>query len=118
MPWLTAARGRRRAALGDIGNLVGPFNKRCNVGKENGAKKDLGPAQVDRAVQVRGVLACLPVLTTPVRHRTPQRQWNIKSCVSYVRSRPRSRSPKAWIWQAFLRADMLCVVSSPRLGES
>ncbi|CAL8460573.1 g102 [Coccomyxa elongata] len=28
----------QRKALGDIGNLVGPFNTRCNVGKENAKK--------------------------------------------------------------------------------
>ena len=28
-----------RRALGDIGNLVGPFNTRCNVGKENATSK-------------------------------------------------------------------------------
>lgn len=27
-------------ALGDIGNLVGPFNTRCTVGKENAAPKE------------------------------------------------------------------------------
>lgn len=32
-------RAQPRKALGDIGNLVGPFNTRCNVGKENAAAK-------------------------------------------------------------------------------
>jgi len=36
-------------ALGDIGNLVGPFNTRCNVGKENAAKK---PVLTEKAAQV------------------------------------------------------------------
>ena len=36
-------------ALGDIGNLVGPFNTRCNVGKENATKK---PVLTEKAAQV------------------------------------------------------------------
>lgn len=49
---LTSAPAARRA-LGDIGNLVGPFHTRCNVGKENAAKKGAaaGPL-VDGALQV------------------------------------------------------------------
>ncbi len=33
---MTACPGLRRA-FGDIGNLVGPFNTRCQVGKESNA---------------------------------------------------------------------------------
>ncbi len=39
----------KRRALGDIGNLVGPFNTRCNVGKENATKK---PVLTEKAAQV------------------------------------------------------------------
>ncbi|KAK9820270.1 hypothetical protein WJX72_008376 [[Myrmecia] bisecta] len=40
-----------RRALGDIGNLVGPFNTRCNVGKDNnGVKK--ATAAAERVAQV------------------------------------------------------------------
>ncbi len=42
--------------LGDVGNLVGPFNSRCNVGKEGAAKK-AAPAQAEKAAQVRSCLA-------------------------------------------------------------
>lgn len=39
-------------ALGDIGNLVGPFNSRCNVGKENaGAKNEPAAKQVLHSVK-------------------------------------------------------------------
>ncbi len=45
---IPAVRGVCRA-LGDIGNLVGPFNTRCNVGKENATKK---PVLTEKAAQV------------------------------------------------------------------
>ncbi|KAK9832854.1 hypothetical protein WJX81_008037 [Elliptochloris bilobata] len=46
-------QGNGRRALGDIGNLVGPFNTRCNVGKENAAKKGAAAgALVDGSVQL------------------------------------------------------------------
>ena len=38
--------------LGDVGNLVGAFPTRCNVGKENAAKQ--AAAAADGKVQVRG----------------------------------------------------------------
>ncbi len=42
-------------ALGDIGNLVGPFNSRCNVGKENGKKP---AAEKPERVQVGRTSTC------------------------------------------------------------
>ena len=53
-------------ALGDIGNLVGPFNTRCNVGKEAAAKKaPAQPSQSERAALVCSVPAIPGVLPQP-----------------------------------------------------
>ena len=48
-PLVRQALRRVCRALGDIGNLVGPFNTRCNVGKENATKK---PVLTEKAAQV------------------------------------------------------------------
>lgn len=46
---LTTDNNSHGRALGDIGNLVGPFNSRCNVGKENAAikREDAATKQVE-----------------------------------------------------------------------
>ena len=49
LPLLILALRIACRALGDIGNLVGPFNTRCNVGKENATKK---PVLTEKAAQV------------------------------------------------------------------
>ncbi|DBA72238.1 TPA: hypothetical protein ACH3X2_010629 [Trebouxia sp. C0005] len=45
------AAGNQRRVLGDVGNLVGSFPTRCNVGKENAAKQ--AAAAADGKVQVK-----------------------------------------------------------------
>ena len=50
------------SVLGDVGNLVGSFPTRCNVGKENAAKQ--AAAAANGRVQVSGALMVLLSLST------------------------------------------------------
>ncbi len=50
----------QRRALGDIGNLVGPFNTRCNVGKDSAVTKKPVQVPLDQAQRAAQV-TCTPV---------------------------------------------------------
>lgn len=71
-------------ALGDIGNLVGPFNTRCNVGKENAAEHKAAalPSQAGRPAQVRK-LPCEWKINNDQEAPSAIPSWNLLLCVEW-----------------------------------
>jgi hypothetical protein len=64
---LLDSEGVPRRALGDIGNLVGPFNSRCNVGKENGGGKK-GTLAAVVSLAVPSLARASPYCHIPIRN--------------------------------------------------